>query len=681
MAKPPIAQLSTADSEWLGPMSPVIKTISPPISPQHDLLPVREWINSEYHVGPLKSALYDYWKQELIDLFERRQQLFEIVVTGGVRCGKTFFGAAIWMRMLYEISCFDNPQRVFDLAQSSYIYLVYLSVTVEKAKTSGFAELKNMVDQTGYFREVFPRDRRTDSRLLFPKNIVIVPGSDDNTALSNAVISATMDEGNFIKRGGSGHVGDLAKALSIYDKLRNRLIAQFVATRDRFPYLLILISSNTNQSSFTENVIKSKATGTKVVTGTVWDTKPPGTFKKPPFYFFCGDEMNNPQVLENLGHWRTLFKIDAYESEGPADWLPRVKAEQREQIITPPGEFLEIFRSSPLSALSDIAGRSSVPTGRFFTSKTHYAACLVDPTVSHPFYKDELVVSMLDNQQIIDAVDKEKIFDLYAHTDKNGKVTMRYRPKFCPRAPRFIHADQSTSGNSTGLACCYVDGVVTTPIGILPVIKFDFILRVNPPPPPDKIALDKVKQLVLDLREHGMVLQVSDNPGIGGMVSFDQYQSEATIQALTSAGIPVMRRSLDAKDDVWIRFSDFLYNAAIRLYDYPPLRRELFGLVHDRKVHKVVKPDVNEDGSEGTDDVIQAVVGASSNAIDSFKDVLAQQTQAEVMSQLLKPKPKVDDPDEWLRSGLVPTGVVAVRQGRRNLALAKMIAAQQAQGK
>lgn len=50
-----------------------------------EVVPIEEWINSEYYVGPDALSIYPYWKQHIINIFNSPTRINEVILTGRFR--------------------------------------------------------------------------------------------------------------------------------------------------------------------------------------------------------------------------------------------------------------------------------------------------------------------------------------------------------------------------------------------------------------------------------------------------------------------------------------------------------------------------------------------------------------------------------------------------------------------
>ena len=54
-----------------------------------DIVPIEQWINDEYYVGPDALSIYPYWKQHILNIFNSPVRINEVILTGGLGTGKS----------------------------------------------------------------------------------------------------------------------------------------------------------------------------------------------------------------------------------------------------------------------------------------------------------------------------------------------------------------------------------------------------------------------------------------------------------------------------------------------------------------------------------------------------------------------------------------------------------------
>ena len=218
---------------------------------------------------------------------------------------------------------------------------------------------------------------------------------------------------------------------------------------------------------------------TYIVNAKVYDVKPQN-YSKERFYVFTGSGEVDPMILDvaadvnsildSLGRPRVDLDLPVSEA---VKFIPR---ELQSKIHTIPIDFRTDFEQNLIQSIQDIAGESVAGEGKLFNSKEHFNAAL-DDTIPRMFSKDEIIISTkLENRP-------------------QDFILTTWQPKD-PEKLRYMHIDQSISGDSTGLSMCHLDRIEILPDETLRIfVEYDFLLRINPPKPPAKIDLAKVRSL------------------------------------------------------------------------------------------------------------------------------------------------------------------------------------------
>lgn len=191
-----------------------------------DIVPIDEWLDSEYYVGPDALSIYPYWKQHIINIFNSPVRINEVILTGGLGTGKTTIANIILLRRLYELSCYSNIPALFNLMASSKIMLAYFNLNLGQALLTGYGQLKEMIDNCPYFQEHFSRNNKKDSEIVWPQaNMMVRFASGTQHTIGTNLIGSVLDEANFFSKTekiteASIQVQDKAK--EIYTATRNR---------------------------------------------------------------------------------------------------------------------------------------------------------------------------------------------------------------------------------------------------------------------------------------------------------------------------------------------------------------------------------------------------------------------------------------------------------------------------
>lgn len=575
------------------------------------LVPIDQWINSEYYVGPDASSIYPFWKKHIINIFNSPVKINEVILTGSLGTGKTTIANLILLRKLYELSCYDSIPQLYNLMASSKMAFAYFNVTMGQAEITGYGQLKEMIDNTPYFREHFPRNAKKNSAIEFPQaNTLVRFASDESHTIGTNLMGSVLDEANFYKGdGGSTNTKSVkevqSKAKKIYTAIRNRGKSRF--TKDGINNSLsILVSSTMYDTSFTEERIQATRDDphTYVVDAKIWEVKPEGTYSKERFYVFTGSAELDPFIVQSYQDVNNFFdsiqlpRVSEMPVEEAITFVPH---EFRGCFMSLPTDFLKDFQNNLISSIQDIAGKSVAPEGRLFQSKEHYRNCLYEYTegIHREIIDDKVIETPYTDRAFIQ---DNFVISTQTETRPQDYICSHYEPAE-PFKKRYIHIDQSLSGDCTGISCSYLDKVEIEPDETVKVfIKVEWMLRIIPPKPPAKIDISKVRSLIPWLVQ---------NKGIQfGMISYDTFASAESLQELEKAGYNVKARSVDRTDEAYLTLVDYIYQGRIKFPRHQTFEKELFNLIHFRQQRKVDHP------SDGSKDVSDSVAGSIMNLLE-----------------------------------------------------------------
>lgn len=191
-----------------------------------NIVPIEEWLDSPYYVGPDAVSLYPFWKHHIINIFNSPVRINEVILTGGLGTGKTTIANVILLRKIYELSCYSNIPALFNLMASSKIMLAYFNLNLGQALLTGYGQLKEMIDNCPYFQEHFPRNTKKDSEITWPQaNMMVRFASGTQHTIGTNLIGSVLDEANFFSKTEKITEANMIvqdKAKQIYTETRNR---------------------------------------------------------------------------------------------------------------------------------------------------------------------------------------------------------------------------------------------------------------------------------------------------------------------------------------------------------------------------------------------------------------------------------------------------------------------------
>lgn len=554
-----------------------------------EIVPIEEWINSEYYCGADVKKLYPFWKDLICDIFrDGKQNYNQIVLTGGLGTGKSTCGLYIVLRKLYELSCYKNVAGLFGLMSNTMTAFLYFSLTKYQAERSGFAQLRLIIDGIPYFKELFQRNKYRNSTLDFPENIRVFYGSSTADMIGMNVISAIIDEANFFGDS-SGSEVDLGTVEELYNSVLSRTSSRFTSNGVNNS-LNLVISSSTFKTSLTSKLYDKSLTDTSIryARARLWDIKPPGTYANEYFYVFAGNDKFDPFIINDTVDLCTKLGISLDPSLSLPEAISKLSQEYRLLIDEVPIDFRNIYENNIIQGLQDFSGMSVSSTGKLFSSRSTFESC-IDKDIYPLFSKNEFIIETCNDEP-------SNNIQYYL----NGR---EFPHKECPR---YLHIDIGVANDAYGIACCYkygtklVDGIET------PEYFYDFSLRIVPPPAPKRVSISRCHEFIKYMRDV-LGLRI-------GMVSFDQFQSEASRQFLIENGFNVKYQSVDKTDTAYLFFVDCMYKNIVHFGEEfaESIKKELFNLIWYRSKQKVDHPSDTKHG--GTKDVMDGVVGALYNA-------------------------------------------------------------------
>lgn len=528
----------------------------------------RQFLTDPYYAGRFGEGLYPVNFRDACWLLNPKNRIFEVVLTGSTRWGKTTLAVLMAAYRLYLLSMLRDPQSFFGLMRGSSIR--YGVFNIFKYKTGDMHQrIQSMIDECPYFVEQFPRlSGERSKELVLPNHVSIVEGATELHALGETFIGGILDEVNFMRsaKGRSKAYAEesLGQAQKLYGAIRGRLRNQFVASPgNAAPYFMCLLSQRRAQTDFLEEHIEKHGheEGVAVVARAIWDVQPEGTYSGKTFRVFCGDDTAEPRILK--------------DDEGAGL--------DEANVITAPLEHQVDAENDLEDFIRNIAGRATVAASALF-HRPEVIFNNYDPNLVHPFKTQYMVISTNSPVRIQDAVREDLMFETHLND---------YRPRLHYEAARVMHIDLAVTGCSVGIACVHMWAPKT---GGMPLTYLDFALRIDPPPyGRGEVDFDKIIDFIEYLTSNGYVFQ---------MVSLDKYQSRHFVQRLHKMGITADFVSVDETDDPYINLRGVYESGLIRTYPYEPLETELRHLSHDITEKKVFKP------LNGSKDVSDAVCGA-----------------------------------------------------------------------
>lgn len=517
------------------------------------------------------------------------------VIKGHYVTHNTYISVALFLYRLAVASLLRNPQHFFGLGKGSSILYSVLSVTRRAVLETAFGDALNFMANSPFFIDEmkFNPDRKyADSRIPMGKGIYLTSGSKGQHVIGRNAMGVFLDEGNWRLEANPDE-----RAYALYDEIRTRISNRFQKTAGFLPAISILASSARDESSFTEKVIgdieKSKDSNQKIYRYSVYKIRRPFLKLKDRWFKVAyGLKSADPFVLSG---W--------YNEKGePVGDGPHEPEPAGAKIEFVPEDYHDAFLRNCTANLQSLSGISSGGNHRLFPSTVDIERCIELATtegLENPAKIELIPISNEDNKNVWDYLNHRKFL-----TRRASQV----QPIRHPDQFRFAHVDLATT-SMAGVSVCHLIGNRLVENLVEPgtgrvfsehrlIVEYDFILtivagRQKP------ISLEKIQNFFFWLRD---VCNYKF-----GLVTYDQWQSDTSLQMMESRGFNVDKLSLDRHKTVYYSWRTGFEELRLRLFRQYQLMRESEQLLDG--------PDKVDHPQNGSKDTTDSAAGAYFNAI------------------------------------------------------------------
>jgi hypothetical protein len=478
-----------------------------------------EFLTDPFYLSDYGNQLYPVLQQDFVKLFTSFDNIVEVILAGGIRWGKNYFARAAIARMIYEVLMLKDPQKYYNMATSSKLYIVNFSISATHAQNEFFDELKTVIDSSMFFSK-YRINKHLQSEIHFSLgggeinrgNLILLSGnSSELSGIGKSIIAGIMDEANFMSdvknsKRSRGHGKDsnhYSAAWSLYNAVLRRIKLQFVKSNGVIPAKFFIISSQKHEKDFVNTKIDMAETNKDksvfILRYNNWHTNPKYQGMKK-FKVGINDKNRKSRILS--------------DSELGAEF---------EKVIDVPYILKQEFIDDFQGAMCDYAGEKFFGKGKFINKAK----------IPHIFSRN--IVPFID-KNVININDENLVFNNHykLYINKN----------------HVAHVDLAESGDSVGIALSYNDAPIEIEEhhdghlikNIRPVIITDFLLTITPPEH-EQIDFDKIYELFIKLTNIG--IQISD-------ITFDKFQSTYLMQRLSKYGFNCWLLSVDRTPDAYI---------------------------------------------------------------------------------------------------------------------------------
>ena len=500
------------------------------------------------------NQIYPGWWEVYNNVFDNQKDIYEVVLSGATRIGKTSTAVAMMCYMTYLLMCYRNPQRYFGLKEVSRATLAFANLTKDLALGVAFREYNDTLLKSPWFNKHGRFTNSSTKPVYIPEGnqIELVAASDAAHVLGLQLFGCLIDECNFARAG----VKDISISKNhmkhLYNTANARITGTFKLNGRIYGKMFTCSSKNTDNDYLSEHIEQQLDAGNThmyLFDKPQWEVLPSYRFGKEKFYITVGDRFKRGFVVpdENADEEH----LQEYRNEGY-------------KVLEVPADYKPNFKADYDIALRDIAGISVVGAMGFITQE------MITPNVSedrvNPFFEDYYEIGLRDNDTIESHFHAEVV------------------PSNLKALPMTIHIDFAETSDHIGISGVVVDGnknvldLQTERRVMMPFLKQIFQVAVGAPRG-DRMSFQKVINFILWLKRAGFNI---------GIVSTDQYQSAYVRENLDHQGFTTEKISVDRSIDPYVSLRNLLQDQRLELVKCDLQEVEMINLqrVNDRIDHK-----------------------------------------------------------------------------------------------
>ena len=448
------------------------------------------------------NQIYPGWWDAYHSVFDSQKDIYEVLLSGATRIGKTSTAVSMMCYMTYLLMCYRNPQRYFGLKEVSRATIAFANLTKELAFSVAFREYNDTLLKSPWFNRHGKFTQSDTKPVYIPEGnqIEITAASSGSMLLGKQLWCCLMDEVNFAK----ANIKNIDKAKTdmkqMYDTANARITGTFKLGGKIYGKMFTCSSKNTDNDYLSEHIEKQLDAGNKhmyLFDKPQWEVLPAYRFGKEKFYITVGDRYKRGFVVPDENSDEA--HLQEYRNEGY-------------KVLEVPADYKPNFKADYDIALRDIAGISVVGAMGFITQE------MITPNISetrkNPFFMDYYEIGLQDADTL------ERNF--------HAEVV----PQELKRLPMNIHIDFAEVSDHIGIAGGVQDGTknIIDPLTekkiAMPFFKEIFQVAIGAPRG-DRMSFQKVINFIVWLKKNGFNI---------GVVSTDQYQSSYVRENLSQQG-------------------------------------------------------------------------------------------------------------------------------------------------
>ena len=149
------------------------------------------------------NQIYPGWWDAYNAVFDSSKDIYEVILSGATRIGKTSTAVSMMAYMTYLLMCYRNPQKYFGLKEVSRCTIAFANLTKDLAEGVAFREYNDTLKKSPWFNKHGSFTNSIRRPIFVPEGnqIELVAASDAAHVLGMQLFAACLDEVNFARAG------------------------------------------------------------------------------------------------------------------------------------------------------------------------------------------------------------------------------------------------------------------------------------------------------------------------------------------------------------------------------------------------------------------------------------------------------------------------------------------------
>lgn len=206
------------------------------------------------------NQIYPGWWDAYHAVFDTQKDIYEVVLSGATRIGKTSTAVAMMCYMTYLLMCYRNPQRYFGLKEVSRATIAFANLTKELALSVAFREYNDTLLMSPWFNK-HGKFTQSDTKPVFipeGNQIEIVAASSGSMILGKQLWCLVGDT-QILTTSGVRRLSDCADTIQeLYQYTPNGIIivsAPIIHTKDATTTIKLALEDGTIIEGTPEHLI------------------------------------------------------------------------------------------------------------------------------------------------------------------------------------------------------------------------------------------------------------------------------------------------------------------------------------------------------------------------------------------------------------------------------------------